>query len=322
MVLIAGIPSEPPVQLALESLQKLQIPFLMLNQRKFKKAHLQWSLNEGVVDGVLTYQGKAYSLSEFTGVYIRFMDEQSLPELKGLPASHKDVAYFQQLQATLIDWMEVADCKVVNRYSAMASNNSKSYQSLLIAQTGFRVPTTLITNQPEEVESFLQEHDEIIYKSISGIRSIVKKFDDADQKRIGKIKNCPIQFQHCVKGFDVRVHVIGDTATATRVDSSDTDYRYYDQDEGYTVLNEFELPPDVHYHCLELARHLSLDFCGIDLRFPNEESDTGSLPWCFEVNPCPGYSYYQKNTGQTISDILAAYLGNHNYYYQESYNLT
>jgi glutathione synthase/RimK-type ligase-like ATP-grasp enzyme len=43
--------------------------------------------------------------------------------------------------------------------------------------------------------------------------------------------------------------------------------------------------------------------CGIDLkRSPDQEY------FCFEVNPSPGYSYYQSNTGQDIASAIVRYL--------------
>jgi D-alanine-D-alanine ligase-like ATP-grasp enzyme len=48
---------------------------------------------------------------------------------------------------------------------------------------------------------------------------------------------------------------------------------------------------------------LSLPFAGIDLRI----SDDGRA-FCFEVNPCPGFSYYQAHTGQQIARAVAEYL--------------
>jgi D-alanine-D-alanine ligase-like ATP-grasp enzyme len=54
---------------------------------------------------------------------------------------------------------------------------------------------------------------------------------------------------------------------------------------------------------------LDLPVAGIDLRC------TPSAEWyCFEVNPAPGFSYYQQATGQPISSAIAILLaGGGNY---------
>ena len=48
---------------------------------------------------------------------------------------------------------------------------------------------------------------------------------------------------------------------------------------------------------------LGLSFSGIDLkRTPQDDW------YCFEVNPSPGYSYFEEQTGQRIADTLVRYL--------------
>jgi glutathione synthase/RimK-type ligase-like ATP-grasp enzyme len=113
-----------------------------------------------------------------------------------------------------------------------------------------------------------------------------------------------VQFQERVRGFDVRVHVIGPEAFATRVHSGATDYRYAsDQTGSDASLEPFELPDEVRARCVAMTGEMGLAFSGIDLRF----ADDGRIV-CFEVNPSPGFSYYEANTGQPIADTLAGYL--------------
>ncbi|HWR00288.1 MAG TPA: hypothetical protein VN371_00355 [Chlorobaculum sp.] len=70
-----------------------------------------------------------------------------------------------------------------------------------------------------------------------------------------------------------------------------------------TELEPFEIPESVAESCIDLTAALGLHFTGIDLRF----SSDGQVH-CFEVNPMPGYSYYENNTGQPISRTLTQYL--------------
>ena len=117
----------------------------------------------------------------------------------------------------------------------MGSNSSKPYQAQLIREYGFEVPPTLITNEPEQVLAFRAEHRRIVYKSISGVRSIVQTFDDDDLGRLRAIRWCPTQFQAFVEGVDVRVHVVGDEVFATECASDATDYRYAKRQVGNKV---------------------------------------------------------------------------------------
>jgi D-alanine-D-alanine ligase-like ATP-grasp enzyme len=60
---------------------------------------------------------------------------------------------------------------------------------------------------------------------------------------------------------------------------------------------------NVAARCVHLATALRLPFAGIDLRFAPD----GRI-FCFEVNPSPGFSYYESNTGQPIAMAVAKHL--------------
>lgn len=207
------------------------------------------------------------------------------------------------LHDALFNWYEVAPGRVVNRAEPQGSNSSKPYQAQLILEHGFWVPETLITNDPDLVRQFRREHGEVVFKSISGSRSIVRKMTDDDLDRLDHIRWCPVQFQAFVPGTNVRVHTIGRQAIATEVRSDVTDYRYASHQGGTTSLAAAELSDDLVDGCLNLAADLRLPFAGIDLKLAPD-----GRVYCFEVNPSPGYSYYEANTGQPISLALARYL--------------
>jgi glutathione synthase/RimK-type ligase-like ATP-grasp enzyme len=195
----------------------------------------------------------------------------------------------------------------VNRIGSMGSNSSKPYQAQLIRQHGFEVPETLITNDPEQVLAFYSHQAKIIYKSISGVRSIVQTFEEKDRARLQAVRLCPTQFQRHVEGTDVRVHVVEEEVYPTLVQSLATDYRYARTQVGESAkLTPTTLPDEVADKCIRLTRDLGLAFAGIDLRVTPD-----GLVYCFEVNPCPGFSYFESNTGQPISLAVARYLANH-----------
>ena len=82
MILLAGIPSEPPIALAVASAEALGLPCLVLNQRAFAFDDLDLRFAEGQCSGSLRVAGQRYPLSRFTGIYLRTMDADSLPELQ------------------------------------------------------------------------------------------------------------------------------------------------------------------------------------------------------------------------------------------------
>lgn len=231
------------------------------------------------------------------------MDDRSLPELDGEPPESPRRQQSRRLHDTLVHWFEVAPGRVVNRHEPMASNGSKPCQAQLIMRHGLRTPETLITNEPAEVLAFRSRHGRIVYKSISGVRSIVQELTDDDLPRLDLIQACPTQFQAFVPGRNVRVHTVGGRVFAIAIDTDTTDYRYAARDGDAAELSAIELPPALAQRCLDLAADLGLAFAGIDLKItPDWEV------YCLEVNPSPAYSYYQSHTGQPIAAAVADYL--------------
>jgi glutathione synthase/RimK-type ligase-like ATP-grasp enzyme len=165
-------------------------------------------------------------------------------------------------------------------------------------------PPTLVTNDPLAAERFFEENKgEVIYKSLSGIRSIVRRVQPEQLARLPLLRNGPAQFQSFIPGENVRVHTVGDQLFATRVHSETVDYRYASREGGSVEMEPASLPPTVAESCLRLARELDLLLTGIDLK----ETPNGDY-YCFEVNPCPGFLYYEKYTRQPISTALASLL--------------
>jgi glutathione synthase/RimK-type ligase-like ATP-grasp enzyme len=304
MILLCGIPSETPLRMVTERLEQRQANFLLLNQRSFENCSIHFDVDGGVVTGELRVGETSYRLEDFRAAYSRLMDDRCLPELAGEPENSPLRVRCRAFHDTLTRWLEISPARVVNRCGPMASNGSKPYQIQLIREQGFLVPETLVTNDPELVREFRSRHGRVIYKSISSVRSIVQTLEDADDERLENLRWCPAQFQTFVEGTNIRVHTVGGEVFATAACTDATDYRYAVSQTGESAdLREAELDPDLAERCVELAKSLGLDFAGIDLKVTPEDE-----VYCFEVNPCPAFSYYEGNAGQPISDGLARYL--------------
>jgi len=303
MILLCGIPSEPPLAMVREALAELNAATVVFNQRDFAAAHFDFDLTPQRMFGSLCVGGTSYDLADITGVYMRLMDESALPEFRNLAPHAPERQHCRNLHDALIHWLEITPSRVVNRCRPMASNTSKPYQAQLISRFGFSIPETLITNDPALVRDFHAQHQRVIYKSISGVRSIVQELTPGDMDRLDQIRWCPTQFQAFVEGTNIRVHVIGQQILATRIETGATDYRYARRQGGAAELSAAELNDELSEKCVRLAEALELPFAGIDLKI----TPAGEV-FCFEVNPSPGYPYYESHTGQPIAMTVAHYL--------------
>ncbi len=304
MILLCGIASETPLHLVREALDELNEPYVLFHQRDFTRATVWFEVSDRGIGGELAIGRNRYRLEDFKSVYVRLMDDRALPELDGEAPDSPLRRRCRAFHDALTRWMEIAPARVVNRAAPQATNFSKPYQAQLIREQGFLIPETLISSDPDEVKEFHRRHGEVIYKSISSIRSIVHTLQEADYDRLDRLRWCPAQFQAFVPGTNLRVHTIGDRVFPVAIRSEATDYRYAARETGVAAeLCEAELSEDLAERCCRLSAALGLDFAGIDLKVTPENE-----VYCFEVNPSPAFSYYELSTGQPISSALARYL--------------
>ncbi len=297
VVLVCGIPEEAPVALAIQALERRGADFLVIDPDDLgDRVRVRWSWIDGRLRGALAVGERVLDIDDIGGVYLRYLGDLTREDDSPRAVAARGTAL------ALADLFDVLPARVVNRRRPMASNNSKPLQSLLIREAGFLVPPTLVTSDPERVRTFAAEHPSVIYKSASSVRSIVAPLAEADRARLPAIRGLVTQFQAEIKGYELRVHVVGGATFGARINSDRTDYRYAASQGGRTTMHEVEVPRPLAARCVALARALEMTFVGIDLII----SDAGIV--CLEVNPCPGYSYYQEATGSPIADELAAFL--------------
>jgi glutathione synthase/RimK-type ligase-like ATP-grasp enzyme len=307
MILICGIPTEPPLARAIAAAEALGLEHVVLNQRHVHFDDLVLDVRGGAPTGSLWMWEREYPLERFSGVYTRLIDNRDIPE--NTPSAHSipdatRVARAAFLHTVFNDWLEIAECAVLNRTSAMASNASKPFQAQLIIQTGLRTPETLISNDPDEIRAFRRSHGRVIYKSTSSVRSIVRELTpELSDESLDRVHGLPTQFQEFIDGHNVRVHVVGDSVFASEVATTAIDYRYAHQDNVDVAMTAVELPARVADQCRALSRLLDLPLCGIDLK----RTADGTF-FCFEVNPSPAYSYFQEHTGQPIAEAIVRLL--------------
>ena len=296
MILIFGRLDDPPLSSAVDALQERGAEYVILEQSALDTEDVFLEASSSGIEGVLVAAGQEHLLSSVHSIYARPLE---------LPSRLTDMARAQALQNHLLEWLDVSPALVVNRPRAMRSNASKPLQIQLIGDAGFLVPETLVTSDAAEARAFWREHGRVIYKSISGVRSIVQELDERAAERLARLSALPVQFQAFVPGIDVRVHVVGDRTFAAEISAAGIDYRYSSRQGGSVAMTAIELPQDVAARCVDVSRLMELPLSGIDLR----RRPDGEYV-CLEVNPMPAYVYFEGQTGLPIGEALAELLLN------------
>jgi hypothetical protein len=300
LILLWGLKSDTPLAAVHAELNRHGAPVVFLDQAAASSAEMKLWMGADV-RGCLRISEQVFDLSAITAAYVRPDDFRQLPRFASSGPGSDAWQRAAGLEERLWSWAEMTPACVVSRPSAMAANGSKAFQLRQIQTAGFRVPATLVTTDPVAVREFWQQHGTVIYKSVSGVRSIVARLQPADVARLEDVRHCPTQFQEYIEGTDHRVHVVGPDVFAAEVRTDATDYRY---PGGSAVeIVGVELPEEVADRCRRMADSMRLPVAGIDLR-----RTPGGDWYCFEVNPSPAFTYYEQATARPITAAVAALL--------------
>ena len=300
MILVCGGLADIVTELFCSRLESMRTPYRLLDLGRFPEGvEVEWIWNSGEVSGFIRTGDWTLDLASVTGVFVRYLGMDGHAPFTTVPTGHEHTA-LSEAQCGLVALVESLTCPVANKASVSMSNCSKPYQALLVRESGLLTPPTLITNDPDAALRFWDEcGHRVIFKSLSGVRSTVRELDEGDRDRLPLLRYGPAQFQKFLAGDNIRVHTVGTEAIATRIRSGAVDYRYASHQGSRAELEPTELPPAVVEACVGLSQQMGLLLAGIDLK----ETPEGEY-YCFEVNPSPGFAYYEQHTGQPISAVL------------------
>ncbi|MFJ8308757.1 MULTISPECIES: ATP-grasp ribosomal peptide maturase [unclassified Streptomyces] len=206
-------------------------------------------------------------------------------------------------------------CLYVNHPNRIGDAEYKPSGLSAAAAAGFRLPSTLITNVPDDARTFIKRHGPAIFKPISVPLYLVD----------GKAQTVPVEevtadeiddtvagtmhlFQARVdKVADVRVTVIGERVFAVRIDSGLLDWRTDYSTHTYTPITA---PPAAESAIRAYLRHFGLIFGAFDFAL------TESGEWIFiECNPSGQWAWMEPPTGlpltATLADLLEGGLRDH-----------
>jgi RimK-like ATP-grasp domain len=295
-ILLWGIPSDPPLAAVRDALARAGCQSTLLDQRAVRDTEVELSVAAGVA-GLVRVGAERVDLASVKAAYLRPIDSRNLAAVASAGENSELWQHALAVEDILLSWSDLTSAMVLNRPSDMAANSSKPYQACWIESFGFHIPDTLITTNPDSALQFWKEHDRVIYKSVSGIRSIVSCLTVEHTDRLANIASCPTQFQQYVQGTEYRVHIVGQEVFACKVTSEADDYRYA---AGRVDMEACSLPDDIAARCKKAAEAMNLLVAGLDLRC------TPDGQWyCFEVNPSPAFTCFADVTGQPITEAVA-----------------
>lgn len=206
-----------------------------------------------------------------------------------------DIIYREKTSA-LESFLYSLEKKSYNSLQAVELHRKKGYQSLLMHQNGIVIPNTIITSDKDVVQEFYEKNNKnVIYKPVRG-GAFTQKLKEEDFERLDLITNCPVQFQECIDGVDVRVYAFETGEVyAGEIVVDCVDFR---KDEK-AQINRVNLPQHVIDDCMKILKILGLKYSGIDIRRTKDDKYV-----FIEANPAPMFKHFENVTGYNITETL------------------
>jgi glutathione synthase/RimK-type ligase-like ATP-grasp enzyme len=304
MILVCGGLADPITRFLCDRLKEYGAAYRFVDQRIFPCGYAmscRWRHDE--LTGWIAAPDWCVDFEEITGVYVRYLSA-ALRESRNLDRPTIGQALHTENDFALESVFAGLPCPIVNRFAGGSSNESKPYQALLIRRSRLRIPPTLVTTDRSAACQFYDKFEgRVIYKSVSG-RSIGTRVLTRNRlPRLFHNSRVPLQLQEFIPGVNIRVHVVGNQVIATQILSEAVDYRFAKR-EGWPIQMEAAFVPEaVAEDCIRLTEECGLLFSGIDLK----KTAAGDF-YCFEINPSPGFSFFECVTKQRISLALTRLL--------------
>ncbi|MFE9882849.1 ATP-grasp ribosomal peptide maturase [Streptomyces sp. NPDC005784] len=196
-------------------------------------------------------------------------------------------------------------CLYVNHPHRIGDAEFKPSGLAAAVESGFLVPPTLVTSDPDAARAFVKRHDPVLYKPlwnpvylIDGVSSVVEVADVQAKDIDDRVAGTAHLFQQRIrKTADVRVTVIGTRTFCVRIDSDLLDWRTDYSRLRYTPV---EPPPQIEQSLHRYLARFGLVFGAFDFAV-----DTDGQWWFLECNPSGQWYWLEPETGLPMRAALA-----------------
>jgi len=191
----------------------------------------------------------------------------------------------------------------INEPAATQLAENKLVQLRVAQQAGFRVPRTLVTQNPGKIRQFCATLDnKVVVKAIQGTREfnfLTVMFEEhlaSDES----LRLCPAIYQEYVPGNQhIRAHCFGDAVYPVLVESEELDWR----GNLNIPFRIFDVAEDVKIRLRIVLKALGLKMGIVDLKLTQE-----AIPTWLEINPQGQFLFAEALSGLNLTSAFAAFL--------------
>lgn len=262
-------------------------------------------------NGILSIKGQHIPLDKFKSAWYRRLPLPTLPVR--LESSGLKHFIFEETEAFLNGFWDTQKFFWVNKPSKARLAENKLIQLSIAEKVGFKIPKTIVTNNPQKVKEFSFKEYSAIAKAISigcleldnhkwGIYA--HQISPEDLLNEQAIQVAPFILQERIKKrAELRITVVGKKLFSTEIvlegcENEKPDWHL--ADERFIRYKKYKIPDSLAARCLQTVEHLGLVYAAFDFVITPEEK------YIFlEVNPSGQWGWIEHETGYPITRTLA-----------------
>jgi glutathione synthase/RimK-type ligase-like ATP-grasp enzyme len=243
-------------------------------------------------------QGRNLKITDIHSVYWRNFAGVGVPVLQDV---YQQQIAIDDSTSALRSLLQTIPARWVNSWEAYQFHKEKPLQLSKVKQIGVTIPQTLISNDAQEISSFVRSLDKAIFKPVyGGAHAKLVTADHLEPRRLSLAASiAPVTIQEYIPGTNIRSYVIGQSVYAAEIRTQQLDFR----EDAQAQLIPVDLPAAVEQQCLEIARALKLEWTAIDWRC----RPSGEYVF-LEANPSPMFLHFERQTGFPITRKLVELL--------------
>lgn len=319
MIIIVTNRKDHTADFLILELQKRGCDYVRFNTEDFpQKIQIVWSLENNTLSGYFSFPKNKVDFQDIRSIWYR-RPVQPIPSALITENAAYEFAVVES-QTSIDGIWRCLDCFWVSNPDNLRKAENKLYQLKVAAQIGFILPSTLVTNDPEQAQNFYsRQNDGAIYKPLKHSKTVRDEkvnlvytniVDTTDAKQFDLVKYASSLFQNYVpKDVEIRVTVIGNKVFAVEIHSQKYEETRHDWRRGdMTILphRPHDLPSKIRKKCVALIKELGLAFGAIDLILTPE----GEYVF-LEINPNGQWAWIQQicpeiPLRETLADLLIA----------------
>jgi glutathione synthase/RimK-type ligase-like ATP-grasp enzyme len=323
MIIILSATPDTHADQAETLLKKRGVSYLRIDADRFSESN---SIRLSNGEFSIQWDGKQIPCDQISAVWLRkpflwyqtYHDKTELETIQSVLRQRES----SDLIKEFLLYLQRKNIYCINNFDTLESASYKLDQLSLAREVGLQTPDTLVTTNPDEIETFIKSHNDVSISKCIRTSAIkfgqINKVLNTTEFTLSKFQHMrprmsfdmPYLFQEKIeKQSEIRAIVVGERVFSGEILSQEHDEARIDMKKKSFYKMEHrvhQLPEEVEQKCIQLMKKYGIVYGAIDLiRTPDDQ-------YVFlEVNSNGQYLWIEELTGMPITEAIIDLLTSH-----------